>query len=128
MKSFADDADLGWQAYGNQLTQVKSAVDDMGKDVCRLESIRRALAPWQKHSVDRIATEVTLMADNTQDAIVFFNHHQGTLWRPKFETYVDNLYTQADDLTHSVGHAVQMAKVGPEYRELRHDMGVKASS
>lgn len=128
LKSYAVDSDLGWQAYADQLTQMRSEINSMGDDLCRLETIHRVLAPWQQRSVDRIATAVRLLADNTQDAILFENANQRMLWSPTFQNYLDNLSSQARNLTASVGNAVEYAKVGTEYRDLRHDLGMKTSS
>jgi hypothetical protein len=51
----------------------------MGAKLCRLETIRMAVAPWQQAEIDRIATRGGLMADNTEDAIHFLNAHQNGL-------------------------------------------------
>lgn len=129
LQSFANSPDLSWQSHANELSQVKSAVNDMGDRLCRLETIRRVVAPWQQRTIDRIATTIRLMADNTQDAIVFGQSNWRMLWgSPTYQKYVDNLYSEAQNLTQSVGNAVEYAKVGPQYQELRKNIGMKASS
>jgi hypothetical protein len=79
--------EVDWELQGDQLNILRQEVNDMGDKLCRLESIRRVLAPWQQAEVDRIAEEVQLMADNTQDAIVYLNGHERELWVPTYQRY-----------------------------------------
>ena len=125
---FVAEPDLSWEAHADQLAQLQSEINDIGNRLCRLETIRRVVAPWQQRSIDHIARSVQLMADNAQDAILFLNNNQETLWSPAYRRYVQNLCNEAGDLTASVGNAVEYAKVNTEYHELRRDIGVKARS
>ena len=68
------------------------------------------------------------MADDATDAILFGSIGARSVASPPTRLTSNNLYTQAESLTHSVDHAVSYAKVQPEYRELRTDLGVKSSS
>lgn len=128
LQTFARDQQVSWQSQAIELDQVRSAVNDMGERLCRLETIRRSVAPWQQRTIDRIAPAVRLMADNAQDAIVFGNNNQHILWSPTYRKYAANLYTEARQLNHTAEHAVEFAKVNTEYRELRKDLGTKSSS
>ncbi|HUO33268.1 MAG TPA: hypothetical protein VMU80_28905 [Bryobacteraceae bacterium] len=106
LQAFTTEAEaLQWQSHLNQLQQVRAAVNDMGERLCRLESIRRAVSPWQRQDINRIARRVTLLADNTQDALSFGNTHRETLWEPAYQRYVDNMYSQARALTKSLDQA-----------------------
>lgn len=128
LHSFAQDSSLSWESNAEELEALKEEVNDMGAKLCRLEAIRRVVAPWQQAEIDRIATTVRLMADNTQDAIVFANAHPTQLWLATYQKYADNLYDQARKLDQSVGNAVAYANASKEYRNLRHKMGLPASS
>lgn len=117
-----------WEVQADQLNILKQEVNDMGTKLCRLESIRRVLAPWQQAEVDRIAGEVQLMADNTQDAIAYLNGHERELWAPAYQNYENNLYNEAGSLAESLTQAVTYAGVSKEYQDLRHKLGVPATS
>jgi hypothetical protein len=123
LQSFTDDPNVGWQAHSDELNQLKIEVNDMGRKLCRLETIRRVVAPWQQKTIDRIASTLPLMADNTEDAIVFVSNHQQDLVNPTYMRYADNLYTDANNLTHSVNEAVEYAKVLGVYDQLRGELG-----
>ncbi len=109
LQSFARDSQVAWEIHADQLNALKAEINDMGARLCRLEAIRRVVAPWQQAEIDRIATAVRLMADNAQDAILFASGHQAELWLGTYQKYTDNLYSEAQTLAHSVGNAVEYA-------------------
>jgi hypothetical protein len=98
---------VSWASDVNQFNQIQSAVNDMSRELCRLETIRRAASPWQQKAIDRIATDVTLLADNTQDALAFADTHRETLWVPAFRRYVENMSVESRKLNQSMQHAVE---------------------
>ena len=128
LQSFTRDNNLSWKTHADQLEYLKSDIDDIGAKLCRLETIRRVVAPWQQHVIDRIGTSVRLMADNAQAAILFVNTNQNELRIPAYRDYLNNLYNEATTLTSSVGNAVEFASASKEYRNLGHKLGVRASS
>jgi hypothetical protein len=73
------------------LEDLKGDINDIGAKLCRLETIRRVVAPWQKREIDRIATTVRLMADNAEDAILFVNDKPNDLWLGTYQSYLNNL-------------------------------------
>jgi hypothetical protein len=122
------ETNLIWESHGDTLMGLKASVNDMADKLCRLQAIRRVLSPWQQKTVDRINTEVRLMVDNAQDAITFSDANPSDLWSPTYSAYVNNLYHEANTLDHSTADAVRYARVQNEYRNLRDDWGVKATS
>jgi uncharacterized protein YoxC len=122
LRTFARTNDVDWQAHSDQLRQVKTEIDDMGKKLCRLTTIRRVLAPWQQQAVDRIGPQVRLAADNAEDAINFMNSHEETLWEPTYRMYVRNLYNEAHQVSNTVDHFQEYARAQHEYRVLAKDL------
>ncbi len=123
LQSFARDNQMTWDAHADELEYLKAEINDIGAKLCRLQTIRRVVAPWQQNEIDQIVTDTQLMADNAQDAIVFGNTHRNELWLAAYQNNLNNLEDEATALSHSVGHAVQFAGVSKEYRELRQDVG-----
>lgn len=128
VQSFARRTDISWETNVYQLDALKKEVNDMGAKLCRLETIRRVLAPWQQAEVDRIAKRMQLISDNTQDAILFMDAHTHQLWLPGYEKYAHNIYDEAAKLAHSTGKAVAYARVSKEYRTLTPAAGMPAGS
>ena len=127
LRSFARSDEVTWQAHANQLRQVKAEINDMGQKLCRLTSMRRDLAPWQRQAVNRIAPNIRLAADNAEDAINYLNAHQQSLWEPAYRTYVRNLDREATQVSTTVNHFQQYARARHEYRVVAKDLGMRAA-
>ena len=123
LQSFARDPHMTWDSHADELEYLKSEINDIGAKLCRLQTIRRVVAPWQQTEIDKVVTDTQLMADNAQDAILFGTTHRNELWLAAYQKNVNNLEDEATALTHSVGHAVEFAGVSKEYRQLRQDVG-----
>ena len=102
--------EISWQMNGDKLIAIKHDVNDMGAKLCRLETIRRVVKPWQQQAIDHNARLVQLMADNTTDAINYLNAHHDTLWLAAYGTYVTNLYRESGRLSGSMHEYVQHAR------------------
>lgn len=119
--------EVSWELQADHLNILKQQVNDMGEKICRLQTIRRMLDPWQQAEVDRVTQEVQLMADNTQDAIVYLNSHEQELWLPTYQKYANNLYHETGTLAESLSDAVSYADVSKQYQDLRHKVEVPAA-
>ena len=128
LEAFSYDLNVSWDSHLGQLSQLADAVNDLGSKLCRLETIRRVDAPWQRAEIRRIATTVQLMADNAADAMTYLNTHHHELWLPAYRKYTTNLYTEARSLSESVKEAVAYASTSKEYRTLRQELKVPAST
>ena len=127
LRSFTNTSDVSWEMHAIQLTDLKDEINDIGSKLCRLESIRRVVDPWQQRVIDDIVAATRLMADNAQDAIVFGNTHRQELWLPTYQSYLKNLSNESESLTRSVGKAVEFAGVSKEYQDLRSNLEAKGS-
>ena len=126
-QTYSRDQAVSWEIQSDQLNILKHEVNDMGARLCRLETIRRVLEPWQQAEVDRIAQQVQLIADNTADAIVYLASHEHDLWVPTYQKYANQLYKEARSLTQSLSDAVTYASVSKQYQDLRHKLRVPAA-
>jgi hypothetical protein len=117
-----------WQAHEAQLVPIKEDVNDIGQKLCRLEQIQTAVAPWQKRAILKTAVTSRLLANNTQDALAFLDRYEGHFWRPSYERNVNNLYTEASQLSSSLTSYQEFAQARHEYRHLgrKLDLGPHA--
>jgi hypothetical protein len=128
LQSFEFSPDLHWQTHATELDHLKNEIDGIGASLCQLETLRSTATPWQQHAIDQIAKDTRLMADNDQDAILFLNVRHSGFWRPTYEKYVDNLYSEAESVTHSAGNALDFSSVSKEHRDLEHKLGTRSAS
>ena len=54
LQSFARDPHMTWDAHADELEYLKSEINDIGAKLCRLQTIRRVVAPWQQNEIDQI--------------------------------------------------------------------------
>ena len=123
LETYIDDPYLDWYAHAEQLDDLKQDVNDIGARLCRLETIRRAVAPWQQHVIDNIAITERLMADNAQDAIIYGNAHRDTLWTGTYGENLTNLASEAASMKRVAGDAAEYASVANQYRDLKQEVG-----
>ena len=128
LQSLDRDYLVSWESHAEHLDSLRAEINDIGAKLCRLQTIHRMLAPWQQKAVDQIAGEAQLMANNTQDAIVFGGSHRSDLWLATYKTDVTNLANEANALTRVLRNVVEFPGVSKEYRELRHDLGTQSGS
>lgn len=128
LASYNLDPQLDWTVHAEQLSSLKSEVNDMGKKLCRLAQIQRVGSPWQQAEIKRINKYVRLMANSTQDAILFGGSHTNELWLPVYQRYTNIIFNEAQSLSRSVNEAVQYAGVSKDFRTLGHDLKVKSAS
>lgn len=128
LRSLDKNTSVDWRADLDQLTTIKHAVNDMGQKLCRLETIRRVVQPWQKNVIDRDAAAIRLMADNTTDAINYLNGHHDELWVPTYRQYATNLYNESSQLSTTLSAAVNYARVHNEEQKLAKTLNMKPSA
>jgi hypothetical protein len=104
LQGYATDPDVDWEMHADQLYSMKNEVDNMGKQLCRLESMQSVLPRDEQHpkTIQRIAPLVQLLADNTTDAIHYVNAHQGDFWAPVYQKYASNMNYEANSIAHEI--------------------------
>ncbi len=119
---------ITWELHAEQLQQVRDEVNDMGRKLCRLRVIRRVTSPWEQAAIDRAGKNIQLLADNTQDAILFLNRYEGNFWEQPYRRYTTNIYSQSHMLSNTLREYVEYAKVNQEDRHLRRELGLNKST
>jgi hypothetical protein len=128
LEDFSKNPSMDWRADADKLSQIRQDVNDMSNKLCRLETIRRVVLPWQQEAIDRTSRIVRLMSDNTADAIVFINANQEDLWSPTFNKYAKNLAQESNQVSTSVRHFEEYAQLHNEKTPVKKTLGVQAGS
>jgi hypothetical protein len=122
------ESEISWQLQGTEWTAIKREIDDMGGKLCRLEQIRRVVAPWQQQAIDRVAPQVRFMADSATDAIHFLDSNEGNFWEPVYQKYASNIARDSGRIARSVQNFEEYAKAHSEEMHLGKTLGVKAGA
>ncbi len=111
LRMFARNPMVEWETHAFDLQQASQEIDDIGAKLCRLETIRTVVLPWEKTAIDRSNVLARTMAANTDQAIRFVNTNREHLWSPEYRTLATNLYNesrQLSDVIHNYEHLAQL--------------------
>jgi hypothetical protein len=85
-----------WQADAIALNSARQPVNAMDGMLCRLETIRRVSAPWEKRAIGRIAPSVIELSDTTQATIQYLNNNHDALIFPAYTDEAQVMYNKAN--------------------------------
>ena len=108
-----------WRVQADDLTQAKPYVNQMGADICRLQTIQRSVLPWQKKAIEALTPMVVSLVNDTQQAIVLLDHNQGRLFATDYGHYIDAMYNETQQIEHSANHDVMYAQVQHKLHQLQ---------
>lgn len=103
LESVADEPDLDWRFDADALNRMRNSIDDMGKAVCRLETIRRVLPVQERKAIDQTVPFAQSLAANADAAIARLNRRQMDYWQPIFRSYDANMYRDAHKISSLIG-------------------------
>lgn len=118
--NFNNDQEADWAMNVHQLRRIKAKVDDMGKQLCKLQELEPGLPAADQDAIRQAAPLVQYMADNTTDAINYLNRHQGALWAPTYKLYTQNLDNEATALSQRIRndeHALNVSERAGYYQK-----------
>ncbi len=115
---------IAWQEHADELNAIRAEVNDMGSKLCRLEAIRRVVAPWEQKAIDDAAPLITEMANEAQSAITFFNDHRNDLFNSAYHAYSEQIYEQSSKLSHEMREFGDFGKVHQEDIRLEKSLGL----
>jgi hypothetical protein len=108
----------GWQSHAGELTQVKTQVNAMGEELCRLHTIRRVTEPWQQNAIDHITPRIVKLAARTESMIDFVNEHRQNLVHPDYRDDAIVLYEQSKALRKIADQGYEVADAGEQEEDI----------
>ncbi len=122
LRSMALSPTVDWQAHAEQWREITKDVDDIGTKLCRLETIRSAVLPWEKTAIDKTNVFAREMADNANQAIKFLNDNHNKLWAPEYRQLTANLYDESGQLSGTINRYERLAKLRAEESQIRTEL------
>ena len=119
---------IGWQEHAYQLNAIRDEVNDMGSKLCRLETIRRVVSPWEQKAIDDAAPLITEMANEAQSAIVFLNGNHQHLFNPAYQEYSQDMYQQSSKLSRQMSEFEDFGRVHQQDIHLEKSLGLMKRS
>jgi hypothetical protein len=109
LQNFSPDID--WQDHADALNAIRDQVNDMGTQLCRLETIKRVVSPWERKAINDAAPLITEMSNEAQAAITYLNHNHNHLFNPAYHAYSEEMYQQSTRLTQQMNELENFGKV-----------------
>lgn len=122
LQNFSGDID--WQEHAVELNAIRSEVNDMGNMLCRLETIRRVVSPWEQKAIDDAAPLIAEMANEAQSAITFLNDNHNHLFNPTYHAYSREMFQQSSRLARQMSQFEDFGKVHQDDIRLEKSLGL----
>ena len=128
LAQFANRPELSWRSHARELTAIREEVNDMGRNLCRLQAIRHTVSPWQRQAINRVTPLLATIAQNTERAVMTLNDNHNTLWSTDYSEYVADLSDDSSQLARTVSDFREYARLHRELRQVRTDLGMETGS
>jgi hypothetical protein len=114
----------GKEFYIDQLDALREDVNDMGRNIARLEALRQNEQPWESTTVTRVTPLLKQLAATTGQAIRFMNDNPQEFGRPfpEYQNITQRLYDQSTTLWRVLHDSVQLADLRQKEERLRNDL------
>jgi hypothetical protein len=113
--------EMSWQSHAWRLTQAKYEVNQMAEILCRLETIRSAVEPWQMRLIDRLHDKAVLSAVHVEAAINYLNDNKtriDDIGSPVYNEHIRAVYDNARALDHNLDRYTALARAEKRVRDL----------
>ena len=126
----ATEVTAGKEFYGVQLDALREDVNEMGRNVARLEALRPDEQPWERSTVTLAMPLLKQLAATTDEAIRFMNDNPEKFGRPfpEYRNITQKLYNQSTTLWRVLHDSVQLADLRQKEERLRTDLQHAVSS
>jgi hypothetical protein len=113
-------SELDWQVQGAMLDSAKHHINNIGKDLVRLDQMRSKLEPWQQSLVHKITPALHEMVYQTDAAIHGLNAHPNRTYlaMTQYPKYIDQIYKSANEMANTIGTVKQYAHAEEKMAEL----------
>ncbi len=115
---------IDWEEHADELRAIRTEINDMGNQLCRLETIRRVASPWEQKAIDDAAPLIAEMASEARSAIQFLNEKQDDLFTPSYHALSVELYEQSSELKRTVNQFENFSKIHQQDIRLEKSLGL----
>ncbi|MEJ2009729.1 MAG: hypothetical protein P8Z30_16510 [Acidobacteriota bacterium] len=116
-----------WQNHADQITMIKSHVNNLGKLLREMDSKREMASPWQQEAIDHITPLAAELASSVENTIEHLNTNQNRLHTPQYRDYLTANYNLSVSLSALIGDFVSYGKNRAEYEKLGSELELPGS-
>lgn len=118
---------LNWHTHANQLELMRAHVNNLGKLLDQMHSMRSEGSPWQQDAIDRIDPLLRMMADQLTVTIEHGNKNPNTIHMMKYRNYTHACADLASRTARLISDIVAYDKAQSRAQMLEQDLELPAS-
>jgi hypothetical protein len=111
---------LSSDAQLSPLWTMKTDINTMGKEIATLEAERGTLQPWEQQAIDKVLPLLKEAANNTEEAIQFFNNNHNFLWSPEYRGYAQKVKEDSAQISKTLKTYLKYEKVQNQEEQLQN--------
>lgn len=104
LDTFARSPHYSWQSHAHYLNAVRDEVNDAGKIISELQSIRYGALSWQQRAIDRVHPVALDLAAHTEAAIAHLAENQNRLFVPEYKDHLAAISDRATEMKTAVSN------------------------
>lgn len=111
---------LSWQSHAGQLNLIRQHVNELGKTMAQMNSVRAEGSPWQQTAIDRINPLLRDMADQLTTTLAFLKSHEGQVNMPPYQEYARANYELASRTANVINDLVAYGQAKSNSNAIQH--------
>ena len=120
-------AHYDWRSHANTLNNVRDHINDAGKILSELQSIRYGALSWQKQAIDRIHPVALDLAAHTEAAIAYLNQNQHHLFAAEYTDHLAAISDRTDEMKTAVGKFLAYGEAQQKVKTLGQSLEIAGS-
>ena len=126
LESFSN-SNLTWQSHAHQLEIIREHVNNLGKLLDEMHSMRSEASPWQQDAIDRIDPLLRQMAHQLTLTIEHGNKNPNRIHMMKYKNYTHACADLASRTSRLISDIVSYDKAQSRAKMLEQDLELPAS-
>jgi len=115
--AFSRSSGLSWQSHAHYLNNARDHINKVGSLLRELQSMRRAVVPWQQQAIDGITPVAAEAAAHTEAAIKHLRDNQRRHFVPEYQDRLRMIEDRAAEMKQTVDNFLDY---GETQRKLLH--------
>jgi hypothetical protein len=117
-------SDVSWQSHAAMLDRMKDHINNLGRTIGKLNSLRDSASEWQQQAIDR---SIPLMQDLAANTTAAINHLNENKLRPTSGSYTEYLKENtetAHELSDMISSFVRYGETREKLDKLEHRLEI----
>ena len=125
--TFARSPQHSWQSHAHYLNAVRDQVNDAGKILSELQSIRHGALAWQQLAIDRIHPVALDLAAHTEAAISYLTENQGRLFVTEYRDHLAAIADRTSEMRTTINNFVDYGDAQQKLKTLGQTLEIAGS-